>query len=473
MTFGALLKQIIELTQIKACHLASELGYDPSYVSRWLNDLKLPALSGNEQLLESIAASIAKLAGTDGRNALAQYFDFPSADREICSRCLEDHLQLAYRQSKTQQTKKNAGYTGGNATLSVSPVSTPFPESVVDAVREAANIQGRVEMLCTTPIHAQFENNEHFFQRITHAVGSDCSIRVIQFVDMEDVTARVDSACRSFCYLMGMPYGVEYEFYELKPGSNLGGYTYLIRNSFMIQYITEPISKKLFLLESHDPEIVSQYCTAADGYTLNRTPMTKAANMKKLMENQYFLDYFMQPDCRCLLKWMQPIFFPESLQKKLLPKEQRMVRDFGLFLDGSQFFESILLYKSALVDYVHTGRLMAFGHSIVVPREDRLEHLQFMLQQLKEHPEKNLYILSTNNRVCSFDNLPTSMFVSRNAAFALQNLAQLDTVRYTVTSTPMIRQLNRWLDHMQAMPSDQCLTGADALSYIERCIRLL
>ena len=40
-------------------------------------------------------------------------------------------------------------------------------------------------------------------------------------------------------------------------------------------------------------------------------------------------------------------------------------------------------------------------------------------------------------------------------------------------ATAMIRQLNMWLNHMQKLPSEQCLTGQDAADYIARCIHLL
>lgn len=50
MTFGQTLKQLLTLSGIKSAHLADALGYDTSYISRWVNDIKLPSLKNNEDL---------------------------------------------------------------------------------------------------------------------------------------------------------------------------------------------------------------------------------------------------------------------------------------------------------------------------------------------------------------------------------------------------------------------------------------
>ena len=180
----------------------------------------------------------------------------------------------------------------------------------------------------------------------------------------------------------------------------------------------------------------------------------------------------MQPHCRCLIRNMQPLFFPEALQRKLMAHEQDLGRQMGLFLDGAGFFESVLLYQPAFVDYIFSGRLTAFGRKVVIPREDRLAHLQWMLRRMEENPQQ-LRILSGQNHICGYDALADSIFTSRSAAFALRHDSRGDRVRYTVTSSGMIRHLNTWLDHLEALPPEECLSGKDAADYISRCIKLL
>ena len=44
MRFGEILGELTGLCSVKRCNLAAALGYDASYVSRWISGQKLPAL---------------------------------------------------------------------------------------------------------------------------------------------------------------------------------------------------------------------------------------------------------------------------------------------------------------------------------------------------------------------------------------------------------------------------------------------
>lgn len=44
MTFGRTLQELTRLCGVKRCNLADALGYDPSYISRWINGVKHPSL---------------------------------------------------------------------------------------------------------------------------------------------------------------------------------------------------------------------------------------------------------------------------------------------------------------------------------------------------------------------------------------------------------------------------------------------
>ena len=470
MTFGTILGQLCDLCGIKRCNLAEALDYDPSYISRWINGTKLPAADTQGELFTRMGAYIAASCTPKLRSRAMTHFSLRCSDSQNdFARAITELLYHAYQETRQASAPPQQKTGTENATLTPFTGASLFPESIFHALRSRQDPNEPVELICTNPIHAQFKNNEEFFLRLRSSVSADTPIRVIQFVDMDDIGSRVDSSCRSFCYLMGQPHGIEYEFYELKSGTN----SFLVRNALLIQYLHEPISGRLLLLESCDQALIRRYCNTADSYILNRSPICAPADMGKLLKRQYFLDYFMQPNCRCLLKQMQPLYFPDDLQKRLLPKELHLGQNMGLFLDGSQFFETMILYKPALVDYIYTGKLRAFGHTVEISRPDRLAHLQSMLNALGDNHDNRLCILSSQNNICNYDDLPTSMFLSRNAAFALQHKSRADKVLYTLSSRGMIGHMNTWMDHLQALPDDQCLTGKDAVDYIARCIKLL
>lgn len=472
MTFGRTLQELTRLCGVKRCNLAAALGYDPSYISRWINGIKLPALRNNDMLFEQMAIYLAANASQEVRERIDAQFALNCediADDAAFSAALCGLFTTAHAADRERSTGRpsKAGYE--NAIVGPVKDIGLFPESIFRALQQLSPPK-RVDMICTMPIHIQFKNNDSFFRRVMDILPADTELRIVQFIDMEDVSARTDISCRSFCYLMGLGKRIRYEFYEFHADKT--GYIYLIRDGLLLQYMREPFSRELHLLETGDRELVSRYCASADSFVRDRIPMAQVPDMRHLLQKQYFLDYFMQPRCRCLLRHMQPFFFPEELQEKLFSGKPEMRREIQLFLDGAEFFESILLYQMALVDYIYTGRLMLLGSVIEVSPEDRLVHLHNMMSQLEKSP-KRLCILSTQNRICNYDDLSVSVFTNQHTAFVLNGEKGRNQTAYTVCSGPMIRQLNIWLNHMQKLPPEQCLTGQDAIDYISRCIRLL
>ena len=64
MTFGRTLQELTRLCGVKRCNLADALGYDPSYISRWINGVKHPSLRSNDALPAQIAAYLTAMQRT-------------------------------------------------------------------------------------------------------------------------------------------------------------------------------------------------------------------------------------------------------------------------------------------------------------------------------------------------------------------------------------------------------------------------
>lgn len=471
MTFGRTLQELTRLCGVKRCNLADALGYDPSYISRWINGVKHPSLRSNDALPAQIAAYLTANAAPDVRARIAGQFDLrcDAADDAKFSAALASLLADTIAADRAVDPARPQPTGAENAALSPVKDIALFPEGIFMALQQAPS-SARLDMICTMPIHIQFKNNDAFFRRVRGILSAGTTLRVVQFVDMEDVSARTDSFCRSLCYLMGLGRRIRYEFYEFRASRT--GDVYLIRDALMLQYLREPFSREVYLLESADPALVGRYCAAADAYIRDRLPLAQAPDLQPLRRRQYFLDYFTQPHGRCLLRYMQPFFLPESLQEQFLAQHPELGQELQLFLGSAEFFETIFLYQLALVDYIDTGRLRFLGTVIDVPPEARREHLRSMIDQLRQAPER-LCILCTQNRVCNYDDLSVSVFVNQHAAFMLDGATGGAQPAYTVASGAIVRQLNIWMDHFRKLPAAQRLTGQDAIDYLIRCMHLL
>ena len=75
MTFGRTLQELTRLCGVKRCNLADALGYDPSYISRWINGVKHPSLRSNNALPAQLAAYLTANAAPAVRARIAGQFD--------------------------------------------------------------------------------------------------------------------------------------------------------------------------------------------------------------------------------------------------------------------------------------------------------------------------------------------------------------------------------------------------------------
>ena len=74
LNFGQMLKELVSVSGIRITHLANELGYDSSYLSRWLSGAKTPSLRNNSNLFSKISDAIICCSSNTGLEALLQKY---------------------------------------------------------------------------------------------------------------------------------------------------------------------------------------------------------------------------------------------------------------------------------------------------------------------------------------------------------------------------------------------------------------
>lgn len=98
-TYPIALKKFMKFTKMKSVTLAEYIGYDVSYISKWINGAKLPSSRAIERVNEDAAALFAEtIEKLDRRQDCCRYFSFP-ADTPDLVFAISDYLSRAYRTS--------------------------------------------------------------------------------------------------------------------------------------------------------------------------------------------------------------------------------------------------------------------------------------------------------------------------------------------------------------------------------------
>jgi|GEM_PF-151915 transcriptional regulator with XRE-family HTH domain len=74
MTFGETLRKLLNDAGVKQFQLATRLGYDVSYISRWISGEKVPSVRNNKAIFDEIAAYLVISGDDNGRSAICEDF---------------------------------------------------------------------------------------------------------------------------------------------------------------------------------------------------------------------------------------------------------------------------------------------------------------------------------------------------------------------------------------------------------------
>ena len=138
MTFGRTLQELTRLCGVKRCNLADALGYDPSYISRWINGVKHPSLRSNDALPAQIAAYLTANAAPDVRARIAGQFDLrcDAADDAGFSAALASLLADTIAADRAVDPARPQPTGAENAALSPVKDIALFPEGIFMALQQ-------------------------------------------------------------------------------------------------------------------------------------------------------------------------------------------------------------------------------------------------------------------------------------------------------------------------------------------------
>lgn len=111
--FGSTLRSIIKVCGVKSYILADALGYDPSYLSKWLNNSKRPPAAMIDGTAEEIAKVCVHSGDTSAFEKLAENYNIQSvdvSDKTACKKMIKSIIVNSFFETEreTQPRKKAA-----------------------------------------------------------------------------------------------------------------------------------------------------------------------------------------------------------------------------------------------------------------------------------------------------------------------------------------------------------------------------
>ena len=109
--FGGVLDNLLYISKQKKSSLASYLGYDVSYINKWVNSKNLPSFKRSTEICENISKFIIESLEEDTRKHLVEYFELETDDDDFLYEFIKDRLQQTYFESSNNKKNQNIPMT--------------------------------------------------------------------------------------------------------------------------------------------------------------------------------------------------------------------------------------------------------------------------------------------------------------------------------------------------------------------------
>ena len=443
--FGDLLRQLLDLCDVKMYVLAQELGYDKSYLSKWINNAKLPSEKNIDETIARIAEILIRHSSSDTKYALANSYG-------VSVRRLEKKITLLLKESYWET--QNSHFRPGSK------------EKNDENLRQIVTGRSR----CILRFLPGDSYGQWIVDEIKKADQLGKPLHLDVLIDPQQFTQKPLDSFRELIWLPGIQLsgGVtlleQHEPFKLPVPDR-----FLIeKNRRVYISLTDPFSGEIYYPFSADePRIVDAAYRSAKQYLKNCKPL---AGYDDYWEQEYSKSIIYKRK-RYLLSDMHTIYMNPDLLREVVELVDRTGRPdprqvlYDGFMKEFDIEKDVIIFESAIAKYLNTGHLYLSSSEATLSRKQVIRHLQGIIQAAEQRNTIRLRILRDRNPILPYSELNVSLFTTLSTVYCSKNCH----IQY-ILSPECIELLNMGLDSLYELDSKYLLTHEESLNYLRNAI---
>ncbi|MEG0179497.1 MAG: hypothetical protein RR573_01350 [Oscillospiraceae bacterium] len=477
--FGEILKLLLDISGEKCAVLAQYLKYDTSYISKWLSGSRLPAC----KCREALALKLCRFFITHA--AHERLPDYAAAlELEVQPWELADLRSLLYEHL----------YSHLKRSLEIKPsavAAMPFslPNSVLLLDRDAANtlVEESIRQYCKTAPENDIyfisthspsrylikESIDELYEK-TVSIYANKTLNFSQLLECSD-TCSAAEYCKIILLHIHHSIRVHYRLYIGKAADTVR--VMVIKNCVCSIEFFDNMLDRLYRCITKSPEIVNDVFYKYQQFLNAKTLVFQHCTIESLCVKHYFSNFIMQPDFDCLMHTMRSFLSPTDLEKHsnsvLLPED---IKVFLGVLNNPALRGKIriLLYKSALMDFILYGKSGLFGNSYTVSKKDRIQQLESLVFAVKSDDTFELRLLEDTHPLISRNNLDCSLYMNTSSMFAMKDeIAASESGCYLFIDDGALHAFKQFFNELWNDDNPQNLLNLSVVDFLEKGIAVI
>ena len=417
ITFGNILENLLYISNQKKSALANKLGYDVSYINKWISSKNLPSSKRINVICREIAEFIIDSLTDITRGSLINYFEIDDdSDEEYLINYIEEKLKEVYMeetrsmkdkviQSIPKNTHSEEFY---NSQSSIKP--TVIQKGFVNEIHSIINKGEDLDIVLSFNLFdlnykdkISLGNMKKTFYEISRNTNTKITMLMGLQGDTKGREHRILNALIGINLISTYP-ALDFEVYNcnVNPNSTIS----VIKDKFVLNTTHYPDGECLVSTSSKDKKLIEDiYYNLIYIQRQKGKPLREKKTPLSMIEDQTYLQYIMNNDLRCILGSINEFFMPPDLfmdvaERTFGENENIMneLKKINIFLQNATYKSKlkVLIYEAELRKYLSSGCLHFFNTPVNLSFKERERHIEYLEKILMESNEVEIRMIDGN-----------------------------------------------------------------------------
>ena len=483
MGFGKLVEKLIYFSGQKNYTLAKYLGYDVSYISKWISGSMLPSSKHIRKLSDNIAEYVIDNLTESTYDEIVKYFSIDSRDEDILIKFLKSKINEEYIYSYEITHKKNNTKNTKvlNSVININPRKRKktLQEDVINLIKQEEDITNIVIMANTLSLDMESKMNLAGISVKNYLTEIHEKINLKLLISFEDEVKDIVINTVLFINLISSYINKKYEIYSYQIPQSL--LVVAIENKLFYNAMYIDNERCLYTSHSTELEVVEEsYETLVDIVNTKSKPTFLQKTSEEMIIDKNYIQYIIGNKLKWLIGNMNELFMPSDLfieiaQEVFGDKEDVIeeLKKVDAILQNATYNSDlkVILYETGLRRYISTGNLNFFNKSITLNLDQRQRHIEYMEKLFREN--ENIGVKFINGDLIDElkDNENPSLYMSKTISFIRVTCTE-DENKYLVVKDKRLENIfNNFFEEVWNMGDNKI--NSDREDVLERVVTTL
>lgn len=451
-TFGEILREQVEAAGIKESELANVLGYDPTYISKWMNGSKLPSARNAQRIISQIADYLSQKT--------ANGTEIESLRQKIYA-----EFKLAYDCSGSSQNFQS--YQNGQ--MSFLNSHKELVQLTQAACRQALSLsKGNISIMASFDLFQVYRKE---FQKLIEEFR-DMGAKHVELkltINLESLTGDYYFYTTTILNTIGCLDFVEMSVVCQK--SELP--KILVINQLFCLQILWLFDGEIAAAYSMQGKIVKKFADICCLITDSSEKLLDSADPESLKRTNVQLDSYSDRRQWLFFNEAPAMLFPADIMEMFSANAEN--REYARYLDKlKNVFEKrtcksridLAIYSSTLNKYLADGMVSVGNYFQQLSQEQVHSHLRYLSEVMKSNPQFRLYLIR-DTVILSKDLKETPSIFLDTYSVNIENSKNRANANYHISTDPKMREIfQQFFENLLSQSYCLELTAEDLLRYL-------